>query len=162
MESKGHGSQDRIRRLDVGEMEFIMVHVYWNWFLCVWPKKVSVTIISVLVYVNLQIVSLCLPSNTYLKMSSPVSILLREKQRHLFLPVTIPRLLTIPLLSPRLQTTGMRILKNGLALLQEWICAHCLLLSLSKEHRTQTRQRDRVKCVAGDNTDFQHQLALPV
>lgn len=57
---------------------------------------------------NLQVVSLCLSSNTSLKMSSLVSILSREKRRHLFPPVTIPQQLTTPPLSLRLLVTGMR------------------------------------------------------
>ena len=78
---------------------------------------------------NLQVVSLCLSSNTYLKMSSLASILLREKQRRLFPPVTTLRQLIIPLLSLRLPVTGMRI-KTCMTFLQEQTFTRSLLFSL--------------------------------
>lgn len=57
---------------------------------------------------NFHVVSLCFSSNTCLKTSSPVSILLSEKPRPPFPPaITLPRLIT-PRLSPRLPVTGMR------------------------------------------------------
>lgn len=85
-------------------------------------------VVRILTSLNLQVVSLCLSSNTYLKMSSLASILLREKQRRLFPPVTTLRQLIIPLLSLRLPVTGMRI-KSCVTFLQEQIFTRSLLFS---------------------------------
>ena len=85
-------------------------------------------VVRILTSLNLQVVSLCLSSNTYLKMSSLASILLREKQRRLFPPVTTLRQLIIPLLSLRLPVTGMRI-KSCVTFLQEQIFTCSLLFS---------------------------------
>lgn len=86
-------------------------------------------IVRILTSLNLQVVSLCLSSNTYLKMSSLASILLRERRRHLFPPVTTLRQLIIPLLSLRLPVTGMRI-KSCMTFPQERIFTCSLLFSL--------------------------------
>ena len=85
-------------------------------------------VVRILTSLNLQVVSLCLSSNTYLKMSSLASILLREKQRRLFPPVTTLRQLIIPLLSLRLPVTGMRI-KSCVTFLQEQIFTRSRLFS---------------------------------
>lgn len=86
-------------------------------------------IVRILTSLNLQVVSLCLSSNTYLKMSSLASILLRERRRRLFPPVTTLRQLIIPLLSLRLPVTGMRI-KSCMTFPQERIFTRSLLFSL--------------------------------
>lgn len=65
--------------------------------------------VSILISLNLQVVPLSLSSNTCLKMSSLVSISSRERQRHLFPPVTTLQQLITPRPSPRLPVTGMRI-----------------------------------------------------
>lgn len=107
----------------------------WNLLWGIWSRIDFVydDDITVLIYMNLQVVSLCLSSNMYLKMSSLANILLREKRKHLFPPVTIPQQLTTPPPSPRLLVTGMRMKKNCMALLQESISLHCLLLSVPKK-----------------------------
>lgn len=107
--------------------------------------------VTVLINMNLQVVSLCLSSNTYLKMSSLVSILLREKRRHLFPPVTTPQQLTTLLLSPRLLATGMRMKTiaghySEREFLDIVFCFHCL----RKEQETLMRQGHITTCMAGD------------
>lgn len=107
--------------------------------------------VPVLINRNLQVVSLCLSSNTYLKMSSLVSILLSEKRRHRFLPVTTPQQLTTPPPLPRLPATGMRMKTiaghySTRELLDLAFCSHCL----RKEQETHRRQGRIAKCMIRD------------
>lgn len=117
---------------------------------------------------NLQVVSLCLSSNTYLKMSSLVSILLREKRRHRFPPVTIPQQLITPLLSPRLLATGTRM-KTIAWHYSKRISRHWLLLSLPKkgigdtyEARTYSNMYDLGQTRALDINRLCHLIAVEI
>lgn len=96
-------------------------------------------------------------------MSSLASILLREKQRRLFPPVTTLRQLIIPLLSLRLPVTGMRI-KSRMTFLQEQIFTCSLLFSLPMKGTGGTYKAVRY-CSVYDLEQKQAldiQLALPL